>query len=285
MSKKIKTLIFFAVIFLIAVFVWPTPVFHNNSEFTNVISSLPRDLINSVNTSNEHDGYRIIDFSQEEDYISNEAGQIEVAGASDNKADESYLVSRVIDGDTIELASGERVRYIGVNTPEITKGKNECFGREAFQKNQELVAGQSVRLEKDVSETDQYGRWLRYVWVNDVMINEYLVASGYAQVATYPPDVKYQSVFLAAQQTARENKQGLWGEVCDNYQKIINNQEASNANCVIKGNISSSGEKIYHLPGCDYYEQTYIDESKGEQWFCTEAEARQAGWRKAKNCP
>jgi hypothetical protein len=54
---------------------------------------------------------------------------------------------------------------------------------------------------------------------------------------------------------------------------------------LIKGNISSSGEKIYHLPGCDYYNQTVVDESKGEKWFCSEAEALAAGWRKAKNCP
>ncbi len=202
-----------------------------------------------------------------------------------------FLVSRVIDGDTIELNSGERVRYIGINTPEITLGKNECFGAEASKENKKLVEGKYVLLERDVSETDKYDRLLRYVWLGDVMVNQYLVAHGYAQVATYPPDVKYQENFLEAQRKARANKAGLWGEVCDNYQPTTNNYQQTTinqqpkSNCVIKGNISSSGEKIYHLLGCDYYEQTFIDLNKGEMWFCTETEAQNFGWRKAKNCP
>ena len=121
-------------------------------------------------------------------------------------------VVRVIDGDTIEIEGGIKVRYIGIDTPETVDPRKpvQCFGKEASAKNEELVGGKEVKLEKDVSETDKYGRLLRYVWVGDLLVNEYLVKEGYAQVSTYPPDVKYQDRFLAAQKEARENNRGLW---------------------------------------------------------------------------
>lgn len=129
---------------------------------------------------------------------------------------EEALVLRVIDGDTIELIGGHKVRYIGIDTPE-TKHPNkpvECYGEEAYLKNKELVAGKMVKLEKDVSETDRYGRLLRYVYVEGKMINKELVKQGYAKVVSYPPDVKYQDEFLKLEQQARLNKMGLWGEAC-----------------------------------------------------------------------
>jgi len=68
-----------------------------------------------------------------------------------------------------------------------------------------------VRLEKDVSETDKYGRLLRYVWIDDIFVNDYLVRQGYAYTYTYPPDVKYSEQFVEAQQEAKKNSRGLWG--------------------------------------------------------------------------
>ena len=126
-------------------------------------------------------------------------------------------VFRVIDGDTIEVdikGSLYKVRYIGIDTPETVHPQKpvEYFGKEASEKNRELVEGKVVRLEKDVSETDKYGRLLRYVWVDDVMVNAELVRLGYAQVATYPPDVKYQDLFLQLQGEAKEAGLGLWAE-------------------------------------------------------------------------
>lgn len=123
-------------------------------------------------------------------------------------------VLNVIDGDTIKLSDGKVVRYIGINTPE-TKDKRkgiECYGKEAFEKNKELVEGKEIRLEKDVSEKDKYGRLLRYVYVDDIFVNDYLVREGYAYAVTYPPDVKYQKQFKEAQEEARENNRGLWKE-------------------------------------------------------------------------
>ncbi len=125
-------------------------------------------------------------------------------------------VTRVVDGDTIEVSMGGRrytVRYIGVDTPEsVAPGQPvECYGREASRRNRELVEGKTVLLEKDVSETDRYGRLLRYVWVDGQMVNAVLVAEGYAQVATFPPDVRYADLFRKLQSQAREQGRGLWG--------------------------------------------------------------------------
>lgn len=128
---------------------------------------------------------------------------------------EHVLVTRVIDGDTIEIEGGLRVRYIGIDTPETVHPsvETECYGTEASTINKEMVEGKTVRLEKDVSDTDRFGRLLRYVWVDDIMVNEYLVREGYATVSTYPPDVKHQDRFVHAQELAREEGRGLW-EIC-----------------------------------------------------------------------
>ncbi|MBI1963825.1 MAG: thermonuclease family protein [Candidatus Rokubacteria bacterium] len=125
-------------------------------------------------------------------------------------------VVRVVDGDTIHVKVGERVekvRYIGVNTPEVhhpTKGE-EPGGREAACVNRDLVAGRPVRLELDAQTHDRYGRLLAYVWVDGAMINAELVRLGYAQVMTIPPNVRHQALFLRLQREAREAERGLWG--------------------------------------------------------------------------
>lgn len=206
---------------------------------------------------------------------------------------EGVLVTRVIDGDTIEIEGGARVRYIGIDTPETVDPREpvQCFGVEASNRNKQLVEGKMVRLEKDISETDKYGRLLRYVYVGDNFVNLTLVQEGYAHSYTYPPDVKYQDQFVEAQRTAREQNKGLWGSCLATPEQTQESATTStptptqtSSSCDIKGNISSSGEKIYHVIGCGSYNLTKIDEARGERWFCSEAEAVEAGWRKAKNC-
>ena len=122
------------------------------------------------------------------------------------------LVVRVIDGDTIEVqmeGQNYRVRYIGMDTPE----RGDLFFQEATDANARLVENQTVTMVKDVSETDRYGRLLRYVYLADgTFVNAELVRQGYAQVATYPPDVAHQELFVALQQEAREAEVGLWGD-------------------------------------------------------------------------
>lgn len=125
----------------------------------------------------------------------------------------------VTDGDTIRVELGGRtvtVRYIGVDTPEtVDPGRPvEPFGREASEANRRLVEGRTVLLEKDVSETDRFGRLLRYVYVEQftglVMVNAELVRLGYARIATFPPDVRYASLFLDLEREARAASRGLW---------------------------------------------------------------------------
>lgn len=136
---------------------------------------------------------------------------------------ERATVVRVVDGDTIVIDRGygdERLRYIGVDTPEtVAPGSPvEWMGPEASTANKRLVEGREVVLERDVSEVDRFGRLLRYVWLEDpsrptgwTFVNLELVASGFAQVVTYPPDVRFVDLYLAAQQTARDGGLGLWG--------------------------------------------------------------------------
>lgn len=130
-------------------------------------------------------------------------------------------VQRVIDGDTIELEDKQKVRYIGIDAPELHHPKKsvQCFGKEAYEKNRELIEGKMVKLEKDVSEKDKYGRLLRYVFLYDppstpegLLINKYLVIQGYAHVSTFPPDVKYAAIFVNEQRNAAANKKGLWNQ-------------------------------------------------------------------------
>jgi micrococcal nuclease len=128
---------------------------------------------------------------------------------------------RVVDGDTIRvMVAGveERVRYIGIDTPELNTSSPatpDPYAEAATGANAQLLAGGRLVLEKDVSERDQYGRLLRNVWIERegawMLVNLALVAEGYAQVSTYPPDVKYVHVLLAAQRAAREDGRGLWG--------------------------------------------------------------------------
>ncbi len=115
----------------------------------------------------------------------------------------------------IALASGETVRYIGIDTPETVKPNApiECFGKEASEKNRALVSGKKIRMQKDISDTDRYGRLLRYVYLEDgTLVNEVLVREGYAFASSFPPDIAMQEVFREAERSAKQNKRGLWAD-------------------------------------------------------------------------
>ena len=120
-------------------------------------------------------------------------------------------VIQVIDGDTITIAGGYRVRYIGIDAPE-TYPDLEAFGMEAWQANRQLVEGKEVRLERDVSETDKYGRLLRYVFVDDIFVNAELVKEGLAEAKAYPPDTKYQDYLEQMEVEARKAGRGIWAK-------------------------------------------------------------------------
>lgn len=128
-----------------------------------------------------------------------------------NTQREEGRVIKVVDGDTIDVridGIDYRVRYIGIDTPEL----NQAFYYEATDVNKAFVENQQVTLIKDVSETDQYGRLLRYVVIDDVFVNYELVRQGYAAATTFIPDVVCSDVFVNAEREAREGGYGLWAK-------------------------------------------------------------------------
>lgn len=197
---------------------------------------------------------------------------------NDKAKTNTVKVTRVVDGDTIEVAlngATEKVRLIGVDTPESVhpdKTKNTEFGKVASNFTKERLEGKDVELEFDVQERDQYGRLLAYVWLGGTMFNKTLLEEGYAQVATFPPNVKYVDEFVVIQRKAMEGKKGLWAyeEVAENPNNLVGPVgNAETANYV--GSLSSDK---YHKLSCThaktikevniiYFESLKEAESKG----------------------
>jgi len=200
------------------------------------------------------------------------------------------LVLEVIDGDTFKIDNDQRVRILGINSPE----RGECYYNEAKEELKKLIEGKIVKLEKDIENVDKYGRLLRYVILekegeNNLLINDYLVREGFAFDYHKSPNNKYHDLLVTARESAKKENKGLW-QNC-NYREAEENlrsqdEKPNNPDCVIKGNISEKGYgKTYLIPGCDNYNNVKIDTSRGEEFFCTETEAEKAGFRKATNCP
>ncbi len=136
---------------------------------------------------------------------------------------EKVKVTRVIDGDTIEIEGGLKVRLLGIDTPETKDPRKsvQCFGKEAANETRRLIQGKYVILEKDVSETDKYQRLLRYVFLpledgRVLFVNDYLLREGFARILNYPPDVKFAEQFFKAQENAKREDLGLWGACVGN---------------------------------------------------------------------
>lgn len=139
---------------------------------------------------------------------------------------DSILVTRAVDGDTLVLANGQRLRLIGIDTPEMHESNKlrrdsermrqdveviKALGRRSYQFTKELVEGKKVKLEFDIERRDKYGRLLAYAYLEDgTFVNAEIIRQGYASLMTYPPNVKYADLFLKLYQEARVNKRGLW---------------------------------------------------------------------------
>lgn len=201
-------------------------------------------------------------------------------------------IVRVVDGDTVDInlnGKEETVRLLLVDTPETAHPSMpvQPFGPEAtaFAK-ESLPPGKQVEIELDVSERDQYGRLLGYLYVDGKMFNELLLEKGLARVAyVFAPNTRYADRFYHVQKQAQERESGIWSiesfatdygfeeETAENLSPDSSLSEV----CTIKGNISISGEKIYHMPGQQYYDVT-----NPEEMFCSDEEAQEAGYRKSK---
>lgn len=203
----------------------------------------------------------------------------------------AYEVKRVIDGDTFELADGDVVRMLGVDTPE----EKECYAGEAKEALKKLIEGKEVELRKDVTGADSFGRLLRYVVLiknsqleNNILVDEYMVREGFGEMQNNSRDKLYNGVLLEAREKAEKEKKGLWN-ACDYAPSGEHSQgsvEAPSAKCTIKGNISTEEfGKTYFLKECNNYEQVKVDTSRGEKYFCSEEEAKKEGFVKARYCP
>ncbi len=208
-----------------------------------------------------------------------------------NNSQQPVEVLSVIDGDTIKIlydGKDTTVRYLLIDTPETNHPRlgEQPLGKEATIANRQLIQSGDVTIEFDVGERfDDYGRLLAYLYVDGKSVQQQLLETGHARVAyVFPPNTRYLDSFENAEQQAREQEIGIWK--FENYatergfdsEAATQNQERTNApdskECKIKGNINSTGAKIYHIPGSSSYEQT-----KPEEWFCSEQDARDNGFR------
>lgn len=200
------------------------------------------------------------------------------------KGSAKVRIVKVTDGDTIRVRIKGRstpIRLIGLNAPEVNP--RQCYGSQATARMKTLTRGGTVYIKSDRTQgnKDKYGRLLRHVYTpSGTSISLNMISGGYAREYTYKRAYAGRSAHLRAQSRAKSAKRGLWRS-CVAAPKPKPKPKTTSS-CKIKGNISSSREKIYHVPGGRYYTVTKIDLSKGERWFCTETQARNAGWRKSK---
>jgi len=199
-------------------------------------------------------------------------------------------LARVVDGDSLEI-TGTKIRMHGIDAPEskqscLANGKSYRCGQKATVALAELIGSSSVRCEE--KDQDRYGRVVAVCFVGQTSLNASLVSQGWALAYR-----RYSMDFVGEEAEAESNKRGLWaGSFIAPWdwrkgKRLVTTDQTTPTvqapgGCVIKGNISSSGSKIFHVPGGRYYEQTRIDEGKGERWFCSEDDAKIAGWRQSK---
>ena len=143
----------------------------------------------------------------------------------DTNPTEYGLVTQVSDGDTLSMEHGQEVRLLGIDTPELAHPeifiKEECFGKQAKARLEQLVLNKYVYLLKDIKDTDRYGRSLRFVFLPDntsaqkmILVNAYMIGEGFARSYIFEKEQKYKDYINALQQYAIDNKRGLWGK-CD----------------------------------------------------------------------
>lgn len=182
------------------------------------------------------------------------------------RAGEQMRVVRVIDGDTFVIKTGERVRLIGLDAPEA----GVCGSDEATERLSDLVAGRTIKIDRE--DRDTWGRRLGMVDADGVNVNMKMVESGWARYDSFS-DEKSEEMKQAGE-VAQEQRLGIFSGLC-------NRQET----CGILGNIDeSSGKKYYHLPQCPAYSRVRIDVDRGEEKFCTEGEAKRAGFVLSPDC-
>lgn len=195
--------------------------------------------------------------------------------------------ARVLDGDTLDL-SGVRIRLFGVDAPESAQtctrpdGASWACGTEARQALERKLANQPLRCDK--RDIDNYGRIVAVCSLGNEDINSWLAANGW--VVAYR---QFSLDYTDEEAAAKGARMNLWNgsfQPPEEFRRAQGNNRSATtsteANCKIKGNISTSGDRIYHVPGGEFYEQTMISAAQGERMFCSEQEAKSAGWRRSR---
>ncbi|MDE0408418.1 MAG: thermonuclease family protein [Alphaproteobacteria bacterium] len=196
--------------------------------------------------------------------------------------------ARVIDGDTLSIA-GRRIRLHGIDAPETRQtcrrhGRRWACGKAATRAMRRLVGRDPVRCE--VRDRDRHGRAVAVCFAAGRDLQRELVRQGLALAYR-----RYSTRHVPEEDAARRERAGLWSgeftepwrwrrEARERRRSVERRPQTAPGSCLIKGNISRNG-RIYHVPGGQHYDRTRIDASRGERWFCTEAGARAAGWRRA----
>ncbi len=179
-----------------------------------------------------------------------------------------FTVKWVNDGDTIVLTNGERVRYLGINTPEIDheNKKAQPYGYEARAFNRQKVIDGKIRLEFDKERHDRYGRLLAYIFLSgDIFLNEQLVQNGYAYFLYRKPNLKYSQRLLKAQQDAMKSKRGIWHNWKKEKRRYIGNRNS----------------RRFHMESCPSAKKIRL---KNRIYFSTKWDAFSAGYAPAGGC-
>lgn len=188
------------------------------------------------------------------------------------------IVTSVPDGDSLQLASGQRIRLLGIDAPE----RDSCMAHEARMLLEQSAKGKHLTLKDTI--TDDYGRTLANVFISQFpelagfkfqessFLNHLMVSRGFAKFIYVKSP--YSETLRIAQSISKANKVGIWSETC---------RKTSNPDCDIKGN-TRGVQKTYHLPDCKNYDQTIIDTAFGDVWFCSEKEAIASSFSRASGC-
>lgn len=169
-----------------------------------------------------------------------------VLSAKNIKIERSVQITKILDGDTVQTSTGEKIRYLGINAPET----GQPFSAESKKENEKLVLGKKAGLEFDVVQKDKYGRTLAYVFINNQFVNLEMISQGLAVSETIQPNVKYQDEIVQAQIDARKNCLGIWQGLCSTENQKCIKIVSINANAVGDDNKNKNGEWVEIKNNC-----------------------------------
>jgi len=205
----------------------------------------------------------------EEDITANIVEEVKINEIQDIlKEKTTFLVTKVVDGDTIDIETGERVRFVCIDTPE----RGDFYYKEAKDFLTNYILNKEVKLVKDITEKDRYGRILRYVYLEDEFVNGILVEKGYAKVYRYNPDVTLCDDLSVLERKAKNSKLGIWGEVVVEKEEV---KVSTNSDYICSSNYYNCGDfsthtkaqKVFELCGSDIHQLDRDEDGIACEWL------------------